>query len=80
MAERLFDVAQKADSSQDPLWRCLAWRALEPQGADKGQVGSLRFLVDWADVETRILLGRAVDRVNVDDGHLHVQHLVDTYC
>lgn len=47
----------------------------EVNRADVLQVGSLRFSVDGALVELRILAGRRVYRVDVNDRHLLVQNL-----
>lgn len=38
-------------------------------------VGALRLPIDRTLVQLRVLAGGRVDRVDVDDGHLFVQHL-----
>ena len=49
--------------------------ALEVDGPDVVEVGAGGLPVDGTLVELGVLAGRGVDGVDVDDGHLLVQHL-----
>lgn len=70
---RSFDVAQQGNPAQRPVLRIEV--RLKVNGAHVFLVGALRLPINRALVQPRILAGRRIYGVNVDDRHLLVQHL-----